>query len=92
MPLVENKGELWIVPTWLPEPDGEYAKPERAIQLRQFPFETFGPLAQFQFGIRELLPKELFFGELTSTLKNNYIVVSGPNWRFRVELPSKKPH
>jgi hypothetical protein len=43
-----------------------------------------------QFGIREILPKKLFFGELTSKLKKVFTVLERPSWRFRVQSPTTR--
>jgi hypothetical protein len=90
MPVIEIDGVLWIVPAWIPEHDGQFATPERAIRLDQFPFERFGLGAQYQFGIHGILPKELFFGELPPKTAAAYTVIRRPNWRVRVDL--SKPH
>jgi hypothetical protein len=90
---VEYQGAIWLVPKWLPFSNEEYAKPERMIRLDQFAHRGFDPPTAgtppfdgANFGINEPIPRALFDGELSSTLKFDYVVLHKPdahfsNWR-----------
>jgi len=88
---VEYEGAIWLVPKWLPVQNERYAKPERMIRLDQFRHQRFdppsngpGPFAGADFGVNVPLPKNLFFDELSSQLKKQYIVLDKPDLKFRV--------
>jgi hypothetical protein len=88
---VDYQGAVWLVPKWIPFPDEGYAKPERMIRLDQFRHQRFvppgagaPPLGGADFGINEPLPRALIDGELTSKLKERYVVLDKPDAKFRV--------
>jgi hypothetical protein len=88
---VEYEGAIWLVPRWLPVPDEGYSKPERMIRLDQFRYERIDPpstgpdpLGGVDFAVHDPLPKELFDGELTPTLKARYDVLDKPDVRFQM--------
>jgi hypothetical protein len=95
-PAVEFQGAIWLVPKWLPFPNEGYAKPERMIRLDQFQYQKFDPppppgsslFAGADFGINDQLPRALFAGELSSQLKEQYVVLDKPDAKFRLD-PSK---
>ena len=87
---VEYLGAIWLVPKWLPLPDG-YARPERMIRLDQFRFQKFDPPAAApavfvgaNFAINDALPRVLFDGEISQQLRDNYVVLEKPDAKFRV--------
>jgi hypothetical protein len=86
---VEYQGAIWLVPNWLPFPNEGYGKPERMIRLDQFPHRRFDPPTAgpppfdgANFGINEPIPRALFDGELSGTLKDKYVVLQKPDARF----------
>jgi hypothetical protein len=87
---IEHEGRVWLVPNWLPFQDEGYVKPERMIRLDQFQFQTFdppatgpGPLAGANFAVNDLLPKVLFFGELSPQQRTRYGILMRPDLKFR---------
>jgi hypothetical protein len=87
---VEHEGAVWLVPKWLPDRDVGVRRPERMIRLDQFRHQRFdppatdpGPLAGVNFALNDPLPRSLFSGELTPTLREQYVVLDKPNARFR---------
>jgi len=81
---VEYQGAIWIVPKWLPAPKEGYAKPERMIRMDQFQFQAIRQPATADFGINDPLPRSLFDGPLSDTLKTDYVVLDRPDVRFRM--------
>jgi hypothetical protein len=86
---VQYLGAIWLVPKWLPEPDGKHAKPERMIRLDQFRHQVFEPPATgpdpwtgANFGLNDPLPRTLFDGVLTPQLKRQYVVLDRPDALF----------
>jgi hypothetical protein len=86
---VEYEGAAWLVPKWLPYPNEGYAKPERMIRLDQFQYQRLdppaagpGPFARADFLVTDPLPKTLFVGELSSQLKERYVVLDKPDAKF----------
>lgn len=88
---VEHQGKIWIEPKWMPLADEGYATPERMILLDQFRHERSDPpedglhlLDGADFRLLDPIPRALFDGALSPTLREQFIVLAQPNIRFRI--------
>lgn len=82
------KGEWWIVPEWILEPQTGARRPARLIRLAGLDHQRFDPPQHgFDIVVRTNIPKEIYYGQSQPPTGSFFVVIENPN----IELPGVRP-